>query len=209
SIALDFKNPGGIELIKEDGDPCKAGVALTDLVTGLYAHGAVMAALIDRQNTGKGQKIDCSLLASQVAVLSHVATSFLNTGFKTGRYGTAHHSIVPYQAFKTKDGHVLVGAGNDGLFQKLCKVLAIPNIAKDNRFTTNDKRVKNRKVLIDILSKIFLDKTTKEWLQLLEDSGIPFGPINDVEQVFDDPQVRYKQMVQQVDHPSLGCLKVP
>ncbi|KAL9966008.1 hypothetical protein ACROYT_G024015 [Oculina patagonica] len=193
----------------EDGSPCKVGIAVTDLTTGLYAQGAIMAALIQRQKTGLGQKIDCSLLASQIAMLSHVGTSYLNAGFETGRYGTAHHSIVPYQAFKTQDGHFLVGAGNDGLFRKLCQLLGLDHLADDPLFSTNAARVENRKELLTILDKSFLQRTTKDWAEAFDGSGIPCGPINNIKQVFEDPQVKYKQMVQELDHPTAGRIRVP
>jgi len=193
----------------EDGSPCKVGVAVTDLTTGLYVHGAIMAALIQRQKTGRGQKIDSSLLASQVAMLSHVATSYLNAGFETGRYGTAHHSIVPYQAFKTHDGHFLVGAGNDGLFKNLCNLLGLDNLADDPLYSTNAARVENRKELLAILEKSFQERPTKDWAELFDGSGIPCGPINDIKQLFEDPQVNYKGMVQELEHPTAGRIRMP
>ncbi|CAH3155918.1 unnamed protein product [Porites evermanni] len=193
----------------EDGNPCKVGIAVTDLTTGLHAQGAIMAALIQRQRTGRGQKIDCSLLASQVAMLSHVATSYLNAGFETGRYGTAHHSIVPYQAFKTNDGHFLVGAGNDGFFRRLCDLLDLGNLADDPRYSTNAARVENRKELLLILEECFEKRSTKDWAEAFEGSGIPCGPINSIKQVFEDPQVKYKGMVQELDHPTAGRIRVP
>ncbi|EDO48985.1 predicted protein [Nematostella vectensis] len=193
----------------EDGDPCKVGVAMTDLCTGLYAHGAIMAALIQREKTKIGQKIDCSLLSSQIAVLSHIATSYLNTGFVTGRYGTAHHSIVPYQVFPTKDGHIMVGAGNDGLFKKLCKVIEMPRLTEDPKYKTNNARVQYRHELIPILADKLTERESNEWLPLLEEYGIPSAPINNIKQVFADPQVQYKNLVQEVDHPTIGNVKLP
>lgn len=168
-----------------------------------------MAALLQRQTTGLGQKIDCSLLASQIAMLSHVGTSYLNAGFETGRYGTAHHSIVPYQAFKTCDGHFLVGAGNDGLFRKLCKLLGLDNLADDPSYATNAARVKNRHKLLPILKECFQQRGTKGWAKAFEGSGIPCGPINNIKAVFEDPQVKYKSMVQEMEHPTAGKIRVP
>lgn len=193
----------------EDSDPCKVGIAVTDITTGLYAHGAIMAALLQKQTTGLGQKIDCSLLASQIAMLSHVGTSYLNAGFETGRYGTAHHSIVPYQAFKTCDGHFLVGAGNDGLFRKLCKLLGLDNLADDPLYATNAARVENRHKLLPLLKECFQQRGTKEWAKAFEGSGIPCGPINNIKAVFEDPQVKYKKMVQELEHPTAGKIWIP
>lgn len=193
----------------EDGDPCKVGVAMTDMATGLYAHGAVMAALIGRQKTGMGQKIDCSLLASQVSTLSHIATSYLTAGFQTGRYGTAHHSIVPYQAFKTRDGYLVVAGGNDKLFKQMCEVLDLKELAKDPMYSTNGLRVQNRKKLVPIIEKRFMEKSTAEWEKLLEGTSLPSGPINDIKQVFEDPQVQYKKLVQEFDHPTAGTVRMP
>ncbi|XP_065521792.1 succinate--hydroxymethylglutarate CoA-transferase isoform X4 [Lathamus discolor] len=172
----------------EDGEPVRAGVAMTDLATGLYTYGAIMAGLLQRYKTGKGLHIDCNLLSSQVACLTHVAANYLNCKIEGKRWGTAHGSIVPYQAFKTKDGYIVVGAGNDQQFVTVCKILNLPEVSKDSRYKTNTDRVKNRKKLIDILSTRFSEKATIEWLQLFEGSGVPYGPINNIQQVFSDPQ---------------------
>ncbi|XP_062481412.1 succinate--hydroxymethylglutarate CoA-transferase isoform X2 [Pezoporus occidentalis] len=172
----------------EDGEPVRAGVAMTDLATGLYTYGAIMAGLLQRYKTGKGLHIDCNLLSSQVACLTHVAANYLNCKIEGKRWGTAHGSIVPYQAFKTKDGYVVVGAGNDQQFVTVCKILNLPEVSKDSRYRTNALRVKNRKELTDILSARFSEKATIEWLQLFEGSGVPYGPINNMQQVFLDPQ---------------------
>ncbi|XP_072709651.1 succinyl-CoA:glutarate CoA-transferase isoform X2 [Ciconia boyciana] len=173
----------------EDGEPVRPGVAMTDLATGLYTYGAIMAGLLQRYKTGKGLHIDCNLLSSQVACLTHVAANYLNGKVEAKRWGTAHGSIVPYQAFKTKDGYIVVGAGNDQQFVTVCKILNLPEVSKDSRYKTNTLRVQNRKELIDILSTRFSEKATIEWLHLFEGSGIPYGPINNMQQVFSDPQI--------------------
>ncbi|NWY03707.1 SUCHY transferase, partial [Nothoprocta ornata] len=173
----------------EAGEPVRPGVAMTDLATGLYAYGAIMAGLLQRYKTGKGLHIDCNLLSSQVACLSHVAANYLNCKIEGKRWGTAHASIVPYQAFKTKDGYLVVGAGNNQQFDIVCKILDLPEVSKDSRYKTNKLRVQNREELIEILSTWFSEKTTIEWLQLFEGSGVPYGPINNMQQVFSDPQV--------------------
>uniref|UniRef100_A0A8C3JHK3 Succinyl-CoA:glutarate CoA-transferase n=1 Tax=Calidris pygmaea TaxID=425635 RepID=A0A8C3JHK3_9CHAR len=178
----------------EGGEPVRPGVAMTDLATGLYTYGAIMAGLLQRYKTGKGLHIDCNLLSSQVACLTHVAANYLNFKIEAKRWGTAHGSIVPYQAFKTKDGYIVVGAGNDQQFVTVCKILNLPEVSKDSRYKTNTLRVQNRKELIDILSTRFSEKATMEWLQLFEGSGVPYGPINNMQQVFSDPQVGSHQV---------------
>lgn len=142
----------------EDGDPCKVGVAMTDLSTGLYAHGAILAAVLQRQITGRGQHIDCNLFSTQVASLINIGSNYLNAGMEAKRHGTAHQSIVPYQAFKTEDSYILVGAGNDKQFHTLCKVLQLDNLLEDSKYTTNKLRVHNRKSLLSTLDNLFITK---------------------------------------------------
>ncbi|XP_064026026.1 succinate--hydroxymethylglutarate CoA-transferase isoform X5 [Pogoniulus pusillus] len=174
----------------EDDEPVRPGVAMTDLATGLYTYGAIMAGLLQRYKTGKGLHIDCNLLSSQVACLTHIAANYLNCKIEAKRWGTAHGTIVPYQAFKTMDGYLVVGAGNDQQFVTVCKILNLPEVSKDSRYKTNTLRVQNRKELIDILSTRFSEKATREWLQLFEGSGVPYGPINNMQQVFSEPQFK-------------------
>ncbi|XP_072268270.1 succinyl-CoA:glutarate CoA-transferase isoform X1 [Pyxicephalus adspersus] len=193
----------------EDGDPVRPGVAMTDLATGLYAHGAIMAGLLQRSKTSKGMHIDCNLLSSQVACLTHVAANFLNGEVEAKRWGTAHGSIVPYQSFKAKDGYVVIGAGNDQQFSTVCKILNLPELISDPRFKTNKLRVQYRKHLLEILAKRFSEKTTSEWLQLFEGSGIPYGPINSIKQVFSEPQVVHNGLILEMDHPTAGKISVP
>ncbi|XP_040209176.1 succinate--hydroxymethylglutarate CoA-transferase [Rana temporaria] len=193
----------------EDGDPVRPGVAMTDLATGLYAHGAIMAGLLQKSKTGKGMHIDCNLLSSQVACLSHVAANFLNGGVEAKRWGTAHGSIVPYQSFKAKDGYVVIGAGNDQQFSTVCKILNLPELISDPRFKTNKLRVQYRKCLLEILTTRFSEKTTSEWLELFEGSGIPYGPINSIKQAFSEPQVAHNGLILEMDHPTVGKISVP
>ncbi|XP_043861000.1 succinate--hydroxymethylglutarate CoA-transferase isoform X2 [Dromiciops gliroides] len=173
----------------EDGDPVRPGVAMTDLATGLYSYGAIMAGLLQRYKTGRGLYIDCNLLSSQVACLTQVGANYLTGGKEAKRWGTAHGSIVPYQAFRTKDGYFVVGAGNDQQFGTVCKILNLPALITDSRYKTNHLRVQNRKELIPVLSARFAEETTSTWLHLFEDSGIPYGPINSMREVFAEPQV--------------------
>ncbi|KAM4689522.1 succinyl-CoA:glutarate CoA-transferase [Discoglossus pictus] len=193
----------------EDGEPVRPGVAMTDLATGLFAHGAIMAGLLQRNKTGKGMHIDCNLLSSQVACLSHVAANFLNGGIEAKRWGTAHGSIVPYQAFKSSDGYLVIGAGNDQQFSTVCKVLGLLELTNEPKFKTNKLRVQHRKELLAILSARFSEKTTTEWLQLFEGSGIPYGPINSIKQVFSEPQVVHNGLILEMDHPTAGKVSVP
>ncbi|XP_062922777.1 succinate--hydroxymethylglutarate CoA-transferase isoform X2 [Mobula hypostoma] len=189
----------------EDGDPVRPGVAMTDLATGLYSHGAIMAGLLQRQKTGRGLYIDCNLLSSQVACLTHVAANYLSGGKEAKRWGTAHESIVPYQAFKTKDGYLVVGTGNDQQFAIVCKILSLPALSEEPRYKTNKLRVQNRGDLIDVLSARFSEKTTQEWLQLFEGSGIPYGPINSIQEALSEPQgfsVGLSRFVEFSDLPS-------
>ncbi|XP_060552184.1 succinate--hydroxymethylglutarate CoA-transferase-like, partial [Ruditapes philippinarum] len=192
----------------EGGEPCKVGVAMTDLSTGLYAYGSILAALLHRSKTGRGQHIDCNLLSTQVASLVNIASNYLNADMEAHRRGTSHPSIVPYQAFETVDGYVMAGAGNDKQFEILCKRIGLPDVCDNEDYTTNRRRVHNRKSLIDILSKRFKLKTTSDWLCVLRDSGIPYGPINNMQQVFSDPQVLHNCMIQEMDHPTAGDIRV-
>ncbi|KAH9513347.1 hypothetical protein Btru_034696 [Bulinus truncatus] len=191
-----------------DGEPCKVGVALTDLSTGLYAVSAILASLISRQKTGRGQHIDCNLLSTCVASLVNVASNYLNTGQEGRRYGTAHPSIVPYQAFQTSDGYIIVGAGNDNQFKTLAELIGHPTLACDDKYLTNKARVQNREELLEFLFKVFKEKSLSTWLKIFENSSIPYGPINNLEQVFSDPQVLQNGLVQEIQHPTIGSVRV-
>uniref|UniRef100_A0A3B4UXI6 Succinyl-CoA:glutarate CoA-transferase n=1 Tax=Seriola dumerili TaxID=41447 RepID=A0A3B4UXI6_SERDU len=193
----------------EDGEPVRPGVAMTDLATGLYAHGAVMAALLQRHKTGRGVHIDCNLLSSQVSCLSHIAANYLNAGKEARRWGTAHESIVPYQGFKTKDGHIVVAAGNDKQFVRVCQVLELVQLTEEPRYKTNKLRVQNRKQLLHTLSHRFLQGKTADWLRRFEGSGVPVGPIHSIQEVFSDPQVKHNGLIQEMNHPTAGRIAVP
>ncbi|XP_030623481.1 succinyl-CoA:glutarate CoA-transferase [Chanos chanos] len=193
----------------EEGDPVRPGVAMTDLATGLYAHGAILAALLQRQKTGKGLHVDCNLLSSQVACLTHIAANYLNSGKEAKRWGTAHESIVPYQGFKTQDGHLVVAAGNNRQFVKVCKVLNLNHLADNPKYKTNKLRVQHRKELLQILSERFSMEPTGEWLRRFEGTGVPCGPINSIQQVFSDPQVAHNGLILEIDHPTSGSIAVP
>lgn len=193
----------------EHGEPCKIGVAMTDLATALYAHGAIMAALLQRQATGLGQKISCDLLSTQVSLLVNLASNYLNAGKEAKRWGTAHESIVPYQAFKTADdGWVTVAAGTDNNFKTLCKILDMEHLIENPDYRTNQDRVAHRVPLLAEISNRIRQKPTNYWLSAFEGSGIPYGPINSMKEVFADPQVLHNNMVVEMKHPVNGPVKV-
>ncbi|EXX59989.1 hypothetical protein RirG_184040 [Rhizophagus irregularis DAOM 197198w] len=193
---------------EEGGKPVKVGLAITDLTTGLYTHGAIMAALISRMRTNQGQRIDCSLIECQVASLANIGSNYLIANQEASRMGTSHISIVPYQRFKTKDSFIIIGAGNDGQFKILCNAIEERTLLQDERFKTNSNRVKNRKELIDLLQKKFIEKDTEYWLSVFSDKGIPFAPINNIKKTFEHPQVIARGMIQEVEHPKSGKIKL-
>lgn len=178
------------------------------MTTGLYAHSAILAALIKRGVTGKGQWIDCSLIESQVASLANIASNYLIGGREAKRMGTSHPSIVPYQVLPTKDSFVMIGAGNDGQFAKLCTRLGLDHLLQDEKFKTNPDRVRHRKELIQILSDRLTQESTAHWLEQLTGAGFPFAPINNIQQTFEHPQVVARGLVQQVEHERAGTINL-
>ncbi|KAA8892878.1 CoA-transferase family III domain-containing protein [Sphaerosporella brunnea] len=192
-----------------DGPPVKVGVAVTDLTTGLYASNSIMAALIGRGRTGRGQHIDVALSDCQVASLANIASSALISGENdSGRHGTAHPSIVPYESFPTKDGNILLGGGNDRLYGILCEKIGQPQWISDSRFVTNEMRVKNRNTLVPMIAEKTKEKTTQEWLGILEGCGMPYAPINDIQTTLSHEHVLARDMVRTVNHPECGPIKL-
>lgn len=189
-----------------DGAPYKVGVAITDIMTGLYATNAILAALFARERHGMGQRIDMALLDTQVAMLANVASNYLVSGEDPVRYGNAHPSIVPYQAFKASDGYFALGVGNDSQWRKLCEGIEQNDWAEDERFATNAARVQNRAQLIPLLEEVFRARPTHDWLALFESLDISQAPINTVSQVFQDPRVIARQMQIAVTHPAAGIM---
>ena len=189
------------------GGPQRVGVPIVDIMTGMYATIAVCAALAHRERTGEGNYIDMALLDTQVAFLANQAMNYLATGESPGRLGNAHPNIVPYQTFRTRDGDIILACGNDNLFAKFCDVAGRRALAVDPRFATNAKRVENRAELTRLLADVFATRTTREWVDALEDAGVPNGPINTIEQVFAEPQVIARGMRIELPHPTAG--KVP
>ncbi len=193
---------------ERDGPPVKAGVALIDEITALYAHGAILAALLHRERTGQGQKVECSLLESGVAAMMNAATAYLVAGAVQGRWGSAHESLVPYQAFKARDGYLIIGAGNDRLWKAFCEVLGAPEWTDDPRFDTNLKRVERREELVRLIEQRLQARGRDEWIAAFAAAGLPTGPINTVDQVFEDPQVLHRGMAQEIEHPTAGRVKL-
>lgn len=186
------------------GGPMKVGVALTDILTGLYAANAIQAALAAREHTGTGQHIDMALFDVQLACLANQAMSYLATGSNPQRLGNAHPSIVPYQDFPTADGHMILAIGNDGQFARFCKEAGRPDLADDVRFATNDARVRNRDKLIPILRHISTARTTSQWISALEACAVPCGPVNTISGAFADPQALARGMRISMQHADAG-----
>ncbi|WP_326542672.1 CaiB/BaiF CoA transferase family protein [Pseudorhodoferax sp.] len=188
---------------KADGEPggggVRVGVALTDLFTGVYASTAVLAALRARDTTGQGQHIDMALLDVGMAILANQASGYLNTGSVPKRQGNTHPSLAPYQDFPTADGAMLLAIGNDGQFARFCEAAGKPEWAADPRFARNTARVQNRAVLIPAMEDVTRTRDTAAWIALLEDKAVPCGPINDLRQAFEDPQVQARGL--RVDLP--------
>ena len=190
------------------GGPQKAGVAITDLMTGMYATVAVLAALMHRDRTGDGQHIDMALLDTQVAMLANMGSNYLNSGKPPKRWGNAHANIVPYQTFACADGHIIVATGNDGQYQKFVEAGNRPDLGADPRFATNPLRVQHRDVLVPMLAEMVKARTRDEWISQLEAVGVPCGPINDLADVFDNPQVKARGVAIEMDHPAAGKVKL-
>ena len=187
--------------------PQKVGVAMADLTTGMYAASAIQAALLARYRTGEGQHIDMALFDSQVAMLANQASNYLVGGQVPGRMGTAHPNIVPYQAFATADGHLMLAVGNDRQFARLVSAMGLPDLANEPRYATNLARTENRVELVQLLQGRFLQQTSGSWAERLGEAEVPFGPINRIDQVFDDPQSHYRGL--KIDLPHSEAESVP
>jgi crotonobetainyl-CoA:carnitine CoA-transferase CaiB-like acyl-CoA transferase len=190
------------------GGPQKVGVAVADLFTGMYACTAILAALRHRDLTGEGQSIDMALLDTQVAMLANLGANYLTTGSTPQRVGNAHQNIVPYQVFAVADGHMIVAVGNDSQFLKFCEVAGRGDLPQDARFTRNADRVRNRTVLVPLLADLMKKRSRAEWLQAFEAAKVPCGPINDLADVFADPQVQFREMTVDMPHPRAGNVRL-
>src|SRR5947208_5301266 len=182
------------------GGPQRAGVPVADIITGMYASIAICAALAHREKSGIGQQLDLALLDSQIALLAYQNTNYFSTGKPPPRIGNLHPNIVPYQPFRAADGDVILACGNDNLYRKFCQAAGCAELAHDARFATNAKRVENRAELTRLLGVVFRKRTKREWLEVLEAAGVPNGPINDVAQVFDEPQVKARGVRSELAH---------
>jgi formyl-CoA transferase len=183
------------------GGPAKVGLAICDVITGIYSSFAVMTALADREKSGDGQHIDMSLLDTTIATISHINMNYLVGGIVPKRMGTGHPSIVPYQMFQAKDGPMVVAVGNNGQFGKLCTLLDVPELAKDERFLTNPLRVKFRDDLVPQLAEAFQRETINTWVEKLTKVGVPCGPLYDIPQVFKDPHIKERGVRVSLEHP--------
>ncbi len=201
-----FQGMGGLMSItgmpdgEPGGGPVKSGIAITDLLTGMYATTAILAALEHRHVSGVGQYIDMALLDCVVTINSYQAINYFLSGKIPQRMGNAHSNMVPYQVFRCKEGDVIVAVGNDGQYRALCKVIGRPDLAEDERFATAGQRNRNREVLIPQVAEAMLARTMTEWVDLLEAANVPCGPIYNMQQVFEDPQVRHREMQLSLPH---------
>ncbi len=191
-----------------DRPPVKFGVPIADLTTAIFAALSIVSALYWREKTGKGQYIDMALLDVQVLLLSHQAFNYFATGEEPQRMGSAHPNIVPYQAFETSDGYIVVTVGNEKLWEQFCKVIGRPDLLVDSKFKTNADRVINRRILIEELTKIFKSRTTDYWMEKLENAGIPAAPILTIGQILSSEHVKHRELVLEIDHSEAGRIKM-
>ncbi|HWR31241.1 MAG TPA: CoA transferase [Negativicutes bacterium] len=201
---------GGIMSITgpEGGEPTRVGASVGDIIAGMFTAYGVMMALYHREKTGEGQKVDVGMLDCQVAVLENAIARYVTSGSVPVPLGNRHPSITPFSAFTAKDGHIIVGAGNDRLWIKLCNILGKPELLTDPRFDTNSNRTVHVKELSAILNAVFVGKTINEWMDVLETAELPCAPINTVEKIINDPQIKARNMIVEVEHPVAGHLKM-
>ncbi|MDQ0175365.1 crotonobetainyl-CoA:carnitine CoA-transferase CaiB-like acyl-CoA transferase [Bacillus chungangensis] len=192
----------------DESGPQKVGVAITDILTGLYACIGIQAALLEKEQSGVGQSVDISLFDAGISALVNIASNYLMSGKIPQRLGNTHANIVPYQMFSTADGEMVIAIGNDRQFAVFCSLIGKEELASDPRFQTNASRVANRQLLIPILQEVLAQKATADWQQLCHQHGIPCGPINNLQQLFQDPQVQAREMVVTSEHPVAGEIKL-
>jgi CoA:oxalate CoA-transferase len=201
---------GGVMSItgQEGGEPTRVGASIGDITAGLFTAVGVMGALFHRAITGMGQKVDVSMLDCQVAILENAIARYLTSGLVPAPIGNRHPSITPFEAFKTKDGYIIIAVGNDKLWKTFCDLIQRSDLVTDERFATNAKRTENQKQLKVVLTEVFAGKTTDEWIGLLEQVGIPCGPINTVDQIIHHPQIQARNMIVENIHPVAGSVKM-
>ncbi|MGF7059762.1 CaiB/BaiF CoA transferase family protein [Brassicibacter mesophilus] len=202
---------GGIMSItgQKDGKPTRVGTSIGDIAAGMFTATGILAALVNRDTTGKGQKVDVAMLDCQVAMLENAIARYVVTGEAPKPGGNRHPSIVPFETFETEDGEIMVAAGNNSLWAKLCEAIEKPELTNDERFNENPLRNENYEELRPLLAEAFVKNTTKEWQDILDKAGVPNGPINTVDKVLEDPQVLAREMIVEIEHPVAGKLKVP
>lgn len=193
----------------EEGPPYRVGIPIVDICAGMFASTAILAALRSREETGQGQFVDISLLDSMAAVLTNVASNYLVGGLEPKRYGNAHPNLSPYEVFRARDRWFVLAAGNERQWGVFCRAIGRPDLEHDPRFATNGARVPNQKELSPILAEIFCTRDADEWLAILEEAGIPCGPINSAADVFHHPQAEARQLVLEADHPTAGTVRFP
>ena len=218
-ITGPYKSKGGFDLVAQGmsglmsitgfpgSPPAKVGVPIADFNTGLYSAYAILSAYINRLKTGKGQHIDASLVESAIAYTLYESATYFATGEVSGPLGSAHRMIAPYQAFGTSDGYVNIGAANQANWERMCKAVGRDELLEDDRFTTNADRMAHIEELTTIMEQTFATRTTTEWVATLEEAGVPCGPIYDIKQVYDDPQVKAREMEVEVEHSVAGRIK--
>ncbi|NMC31517.1 MAG: CoA transferase [Veillonellaceae bacterium] len=201
---------GGIMSITgpEGGEPCRVGASVGDIIAGMFTAYGIMMALHHRDKTGEGQKVDVAMLDSQVAVLENAIARYVTSGSVPTPLGNRHPSISPFSSFTAKDGHIIVGAGNERLWTKLCNILEKPELLADPRFESNSKRTANVRELTAILNDVFSKRTIAEWLTVLEEAELPCAPINTIDKIVNDPHIQSREMIVEVEHPVAGHLKM-
>ena len=209
-----FQGMGGLMSITGERDgqpgagPQKVGIAITDVLTGMYASVAILAAITHRERTGEGQYIDAALLDTMVAFNANQIVSYLCSGKIPVRWGNAHPQVVPYEVFPTADGHIILAIGNDGQFERFCEVAGAPALAQEARFKTMSQRIIHRGELIPLIAELMRTRTKREWIEQLEAATVPCGPINNMKEVFEDPQVRHRKLRVDMPHPLGGVAPV-
>jgi crotonobetainyl-CoA:carnitine CoA-transferase CaiB-like acyl-CoA transferase len=205
-----FQGMGGLMSITGERDgqpgagPQKVGIAITDVLTGMYASLAIVAAIAHCERTGEGQYIDAALLDTIVAFNANQIVGFFCSVRIPLRYGNAHANVVPYEVFPTADGHIILAVGNDGQFQRFCEAAGCPELAAEARFKTNSQRIVHRAELVPLIAEILRTRTKREWIDVLEDANVPCGPINNMKEVFEDPQVQHRRLRVDMPHPLGG-----
>jgi crotonobetainyl-CoA:carnitine CoA-transferase CaiB-like acyl-CoA transferase len=192
----------------EHSGPQKVGVAITDILTGMYAAIGIQAALLEREKSGRGQRLDISLYDSAVSALVNIGSNYLMAQKVPARLGNQHANIVPYQTFETMDGQIVIAIGNDNQFKAFCTILGKEKYSEDERFKTNPDRVKNREIIVPLIQEVLLTKPTSYWLDRCHETSIPCGPIQNLQEVMDDPQLHTRDMFLEADHPSAGVIKM-